>query len=117
MDVQPVTSLVIRASLPEMTRVLLGARVAFYVQGVQCLDAPWSKSVQLDAVSAYGTLPSSSCPYLPAPFLGRSSTRRGVAHPSRAASRPPKIRRNLRAGHERIGLARVITGHGRAEIS
>ena len=50
MDVQPVTSLVIRASLPEMTRVLLGARVAFYIQGVQHLDAPWSKSVQLDAV-------------------------------------------------------------------
>ena len=41
MDVQPVTTLVIQASLPEMTRVLLGARIAFYVQGVQRLDAPW----------------------------------------------------------------------------
>ena len=117
MNVQPVTSLIIRASLPEMTRVLLGARVAFYVQGVQCLDAPWSKSIQLDAVLVYGTLPSSSCPYLPAPFLGWLSTWRGVAHPSRAASCLPKIRRNLRAGYERIGLARVITGHGRAETS
>ena len=68
MDVQPVTSLIIQASLPEMTRVLLGARVAFFIQGVQCLDAPWSKSVQPDAVSAYGNLPSSSCPYLPTPF-------------------------------------------------
>ena len=47
MDVQPVTILVIRASLPEMTGVLLGARVAFFAQGVQRLDAPWSKSVQL----------------------------------------------------------------------
>ena len=74
MDVQPVTSLIIRASLPEMTRVLLGARVAFYIQGVQCLDAPWSKSIQLDAILVYGTLPSSSCPYLPAPCSGRSST-------------------------------------------
>ena len=45
MDIQPVTSLVIWASLPEMTRVLLGARVTFYVQGVQRLDTPWSKSV------------------------------------------------------------------------
>ena len=67
MDVQPVTSLIIRASLPEMTRVLLGACVAFYIQGVQCLDAPWSKSVQPDAILVYSTLPSSSCPYLPAP--------------------------------------------------
>ena len=117
MDVQPVTSLVIRASLPKMTRVLLGAHVAFYIQGVQRLDTPWSKSIQLDAVSAYGTLPSSCCPYMPAPFLSQSSTQHGVAHPSRAASRPPKIRYILRAGHEWIGLARVITGHGRAETS
>ena len=36
-----------------MTRVLLGARVAFYVQGVQHLDAPWSKSVQPDAIFVY----------------------------------------------------------------
>ena len=69
MNVQPITSLVIRASLPEMTRVLLGAHVAYYVQGVQHPDAPWSKSVQLDAILAYGTLPSSSCPYLPTPFF------------------------------------------------
>ena len=83
MDVQPVTSLIIWASLPEMTRVLLGARVAFYVQGVQRLDAPWSKSIQPDTVSAYGTLPSSSCPYLPTPFLmaGRPL---GVAWPIQA---------------------------------
>ena len=117
MDIQPVSSLVIRASLPKMTRVLLGAHVAFYVQGVQRLDAPWSKSIQLDAVLAYGTLPSSCCPYMPTPFLGWSSTRHGVAHPSMAASRPPKIRLILRAGHERIGLAHVITGHGWAETS
>ena len=117
MDVQPITILIIRASLPEMTGVLLGAHVAFYVQGVQRLDAHWSKSIQLDAVLAYSTLPSSCRPYMPAPFLGRSSTRCGMAHPSRAASRPPKIRRILRAGHERVGLARVIAGHGRAETS
>ena len=116
-DIQPVTSLVIRASLPEMTRVLLGAHVAFYVQGVQRLDTPWSKSVQLDATLAYSTLPSSSCPYLPAPFLGWSSTRHSMAHPSRAASCPPKALHILWAGHERIGLAHVITGHGRAETS
>ena len=36
---------------------------------------------------------------------------------SRAASRPPKIRLTLWAGQERIGLARLITGHGRAETS
>ena len=41
MDVQPITSLIIQVSLPEMTRVLLGALVAFYIQGVQHLDAPW----------------------------------------------------------------------------
>ena len=116
-NVQPVTSLVIRAALPEMTRVLLGARVAFYVQGVQRLDAPWSKSIQLDAVSVYGTLPSSSCPYLPALFLGRLSTWHGVAHLSRATSCPPNVRHNLGAGYERIGLARVITGHGWAETA
>ena len=88
MDVQPVTSLVIWASLPEMARVLLGACVAFYVQGVQCLDAPWSKSIQPNAISAYGTLPSSSCPYLPAPFsqLVVHSARRG---PSKQGSFMP----------------------------
>ena len=67
MNIQPVTSLIIQASLPKMTRVLLGARVAFYIQGVQCLDAPWSKSVQPDAILEHSTLPSSSCPYLPTP--------------------------------------------------
>ena len=58
MDVQPVTSLIIQASLPEMTRVLLSVRVAFYIQGVQRLDAPWSKSIQLDAIVVHSTLPS-----------------------------------------------------------
>ena len=67
MDVQPVTSLIIWASLPGMTRVLLRAHNA--IQGVQCLDAPWLKSVQPDANSAYGTSPSSFYPYLPAPCL------------------------------------------------
>ena len=67
MDVQPVTSLIIWVSMPEMTRVLLGACIVFYVQGVQHLDAPWSKSVQPDAVSVYSTLSSSSHPYLPTP--------------------------------------------------
>ena len=68
MDVQPVTSLIIRASMPEMTRVLIGAHIAFYVQGIQRLDTPWSKSVQLDIVLVHGTLLSSSCPYLTTPF-------------------------------------------------
>ena len=114
-NVQPVTSLIIRASLPEMTRVLLGACVAFYVQGVQRLDAPWLKNVQPDAISVYGTLPSSSCPYLPTPFSRWSFTQHSVAHPSRAASHLPKVRRNLKAGDEWIGLAHVITGYSRAE--
>ena len=87
-DVQPVTSLIIQASLPEMTRVLLGARVAFYVQGVQRLDTPWSKSVQPDAILAYCTLPSSSHPYLPTPFswLVIHSAQRG---PSKQGSFTP----------------------------
>ena len=64
-----------------MTRVLLGAHVAFYIQGIQRLDAPWLKSIQPDAVLAYGTLPSSSCPYLPAPFsrLVIHSVRHGLS--------------------------------------
>ena len=35
---------------------------------VQCLDAPWLKSIHLDAIVAYSTLPSSSHPYLPTPY-------------------------------------------------
>ena len=90
MHVQPITSLVIWVSLPKMTRVLLGARVANYVQGVQHLDAPWLKSIQPDAILAYSTLPSSSRPYLPAPcsqpvvhLVGRGPSKQGSFMPAK----------------------------------
>ena len=98
-----------------MTRVLLGAHVAFYIQGVQRLDAPWSKSIQLDA--SFGVW------HLAFIFLSLSARTisRPVIHlawhsPSKQGSfMPAKVRHNLRAGYEQIGLACVITGHGRAE--
>ena len=112
MNIQPVTSLIIRASLPEMTRVLLGA--------CDCLLCPGSPTPGCTLVKKHPAGHRLGIQHLAFIFLslsarhvhGQSSTWCGMAHPSRAASRPPKVRRNLRAGHERISHAHVITGYG-----
>ena len=90
--IQPITSLIIQASLPEMTRVLLGALIAFHIQGVQYLDAPWLKSVP-SWMLFWCTAPRLHLliPVCPHHVHGRSSTQRGMAHPSRAASCLPKV--------------------------
>ena len=87
--------------------VLLSACVAFSIQGVQRLDAPWSKASSWMPLWCMAPCLSLLVPIRPHHVHSRSSND-GMAHPSKAASRLPKVRCSLRAEHDQAGCACVI---------